>query len=111
MQYTKEASDSNYLENGNKNIGSPMLRLVLKPAAFVLVVLPVLALAGCSDTLTAGQSDTSFATSSKSYDKTLTPEQRKAAISDLQTAQAKRQVEATAQGDAAASPHPAQSQN
>lgn len=88
-----------------------MLRLLLRLAPFGLLALPTLTLAGCSDSLTAGQPDTSFATSSKSYEKTLTPQQQKAAISDLQTEQAKRHAEATGQGDTAASPTPAQSQN
>jgi hypothetical protein len=109
MQYSKRVSDSNRPDAGNKNIGSPMLRLLRKLAAFALLAVPAVTLAGCSDSLMAGKSDTSFATSQKSYDKTLTPEQRKAAISDLQTEQAKRQAEAT--GDAAATAQPAQSQN
>jgi hypothetical protein len=88
-----------------------MPRLLLKLASFGLLALPTLTLAGCSESLTAGPSAPSFATSSKSYEKTLTPEQQKAAISDLQTEQAKRHAEATGQGDTAASPTPAQSQN
>lgn len=109
MQYSKRVSDSNRLKAGKQNIESPMLRLLLKLAVFGLFALPAVTLAGCSDYLMAGKSDPSFATSQKSYDKTLTPEQRKAAISDLQTEQAKRQAEAT--GDTAARPQPAQSQN
>jgi hypothetical protein len=88
-----------------------MPRLLLKLATFGLFALSAVTLAGCSDSLTAGKTDPSFATSQKGYANTLTPEQQKAAISDLQTEQAKRHAEATGQGDAAASPPPAQSQN
>lgn len=86
-----------------------MLRLHLKLAVLSLVALSAMALAGCSDSLVGAKSDPSFATAQKSYGNTLTPEQQKAAISDLQTEQAKRQAEAT--GDTVASPQPAQSQN
>jgi carbamate kinase len=86
-----------------------MLRLHLKLAVLSLVALSAMALAGCSDSLVGAKPDPSFATTQKSYGNTLTPEQQKAAISDLQTEQAKRQAEAT--GDTVASPQPAQSQN
>jgi hypothetical protein len=82
-----------------------MLRLL----AFGFMIVSALGLAGCSDALTGAQPAPSFATSLKGYDKTLTPDQRKAAIADLQTAQSKRQ--AAGQDDPSASSKPAQAQN
>ena len=109
MQYSKGVSDSNRLDARTQNIESPMLRLLVKLAVFGLLALPAATLAGCSDSLVSSKTDPSFATAQKSYGTTLTPEQQKAAISDLQTEQAKRQAEAT--GDTTALPQPAQSQN
>jgi hypothetical protein len=84
-----------------------MLRLL----AFGLVIVAALGLAGCSDSLTGTgvQPSPDFASSLKGYDKTLTPDQQKAAIADLQTAQQKRQV--AGQDDPSAPSKPAQSQN
>ena len=52
----------------------------------MVFALPVLILAGCSDSLIGtAPSPPTFATSNKALDKTLTPEQQKAAIADLQS--------------------------
>jgi len=67
-----------------------MSRLVTNVTAFALLVGPSLILAGCSDT--SGEHPT-YATSIKGYDKALTPAQQKAAITDLQSEQAKRSPE------------------
>jgi hypothetical protein len=84
-----------------------MLRLLV----LGLLALPALCLGGCADSLSGTTpAAPSFAASAKSYDKTLTPDQRKAAIAELQQAeQAKRQV--AGQDDAAPAPKPAQAQN
>ncbi len=77
-------------------------RLLPKRAALMLIACPAIILAGCSDALTtAPSSPPSFAASAKGYEHTLTPEQRKAAIADLEKEQAKRQ--GAAQSDATAS--------
>lgn len=85
MQYSKRVSDSSHAEG--ENIGS---RLLPKLAAFAILVLPALAVASCSDSLTAEKTGTSFATSAKDYENTLTPDQQKALIADLRSEQAKR---------------------
>jgi hypothetical protein len=77
-------------------------RLLSKRAALVLIACPAVILAGCSDSLTsAPSSPPSFAASAKGYEHTLTPEQQKAAIADLEKEQARSQ--AGAQSGATAS--------
>ncbi|MGA8688699.1 MAG: hypothetical protein WB662_02010 [Methyloceanibacter sp.] len=68
-----------------------MLRPLPKLTAFVILVLPVLALGGCSRSSADTRPPPNFNASLKGYDKTLTPEQQAAAIADLQKAQAKQQ--------------------
>lgn len=88
----------------------PVPRLRPKRAALTVFALPVLMLAGCSDSLTSvAPSPPNFATSNKALDKTLTPAQRKAAIADLQSEQAKRQ--GASQDGTTASVKPVQIQN
>jgi hypothetical protein len=77
-----------------------MLRPLPKPAAFVILALP-LATAGCSESLTGSQSAPSFAAAMKGYEKTLNPDQQKAAIAELQNEQTKRQGEGAGQDNAA----------
>jgi hypothetical protein len=60
-----------------------MLLLVPKLAAFPLLVLLGVNLAGCSAKRSHG--DTTFAKEKKGFEKELTPDQRKAAIKQLQT--------------------------
>jgi hypothetical protein len=63
-----------------------------------------------SDSLTStAPSPPTFANSTKALGTTLTPQQRKAAIAELQSEQAKRQGET--QTDTTASVKPAQAQN
>jgi len=107
MQYSKGRAMPIAWEERTKIVVPPMLRLRSKLAAFVIVVLSALALAGCSDSLTGTQPPPNFAKSLNSYDKTLTPEQQKAAIADLQNAQAKNK----APGEDTTAEKPAQSQN
>jgi hypothetical protein len=79
-------------------------------AALMVFASPMLILAGCSDSLiSTAPSPPSFTTSNKALDKTLTPEQRKAAIADLQSEQAKRQ--GASQDGTTASVKPVQAQN
>ena len=67
-------------------------RLPSKRTALALFALPILLLAGCSDSLTsAAPSPSSFDVSNKQLGKTLSQAERKAAIADLQNEQAKRQ--------------------
>ncbi len=88
----------------------PMPSLLPKRAALMVLALPMLILAGCSDSLiSTAPSPPSFTTSNKALDKTLTPEQRKAAIADLQSEQAKRQ--GASQDGTTASVNPVQAQN
>jgi hypothetical protein len=65
-------------------------------------------LAGCSDSLSNAQTNQTFSNSIKSYDKTMTPEQRQAAISDMQKEQAARAAEVGQEG---APGSPAKTQN
>jgi hypothetical protein len=83
-----------------------MLRLPSKRASLLILALPALILAGCSDSLTSSPS--SFNTSAKELGKTLTPAEQQAAISDLQSETSKRQG---ASAETTASVKPAQAQN
>jgi hypothetical protein len=65
-----------------------MSRLVTKLSAFALLVGPGLILAGCSNS----SDQPTYATSIKGYDKTLTSDQQKAAITDLQNEASKRKA-------------------
>ena len=71
-----------------------MLRTLPKLAALVLLVLP---LAGCSESLTDSESAPTFAAAMKGYDKALNPAQQKAAIAELQGEQTKHQGEGAGQ--------------
>ena len=65
-----------------------MYHLVTKLSAFALLVGPGLILAGCSNS----SDHPTYATSIKGYDKTLTSDQQKAAITDLQNEASKRKA-------------------
>jgi hypothetical protein len=86
-----------------------MLRLLSKRASLLIIAFPVLILAGCSDSLTsAGPSPSSFSTSNKQLGKTLSADEQKAAIADLQNEQTRRQG---ASAETTASVKPAEAQN
>jgi hypothetical protein len=86
-----------------------MLRLLSKRASLLIIAFPVLILAGCSDSLTsAGPSPSSFSTSTKQLGKTLSADEQKAAIADLQNEQTRRQG---ASAETTASVKPAEAQN
>ncbi len=63
-------------------------------ARLAAAILLPLALAACADTLTSDEAASS-ATLQREYDKTLTKSERDAAISDLQSASAKKQDQGT----------------
>ena len=52
----------------------------------LILLVPGLAIAvsGCSDSLTSGEPDTTFATASKPYARTLTPEAKQAVVSAME---------------------------
>jgi len=86
-----------------------MLRLLSKRASLLIIAFPVLILAGCSDSLTsAGPSPSSFSTSNKQLGKTLSADEQKAAIADLQNEQTRRQG---GSAETTASVKPAEAQN
>ena len=70
------------------------MRRALPAVARLAAILLPLALTACAETLTSDEA-TSSATLQREYDKTLTKSERDAAISDLQSASAKKQDEGT----------------
>jgi hypothetical protein len=111
MQYSKGHTIPIFARRAMKRMVQYVPRLPSKRASFLLLAFPVLILAGCSDSLTsAAPSPPSFATSKKDMDRTLTPQQQKAAIADMQNTQAKSAAQAGA-ADTTASVKPAQTQN
>jgi hypothetical protein len=110
MQYRKGRAIPIALDQATKRMVGPMPSLLPKRTALMVFALPMLILAGCSDSLiSTAPSPPNFTTSNKALDKTLTPEQRKAAIADLQSEQAKRQ--GASQDGTTASVNPVQAQN
>lgn len=91
--------------NWNTKFMKLLMLLLAKRAVLALFAFPAITLGGCSDSFSTGPSDTSFAASSKGYEKTLTPDQQKALIADLRSEQGNRQ--GTAQDGATASVKPA----
>lgn len=75
------------------------------------MVLSVLPLVGCAESVGVADPNRSFSELMKPYDKTLTRTQQKETISELQGAQAKRDDNGTAQGAAATGTVPASSTN
>jgi hypothetical protein len=110
MQYIKRVKDSNRRDGGNKNNGAKMPLPMPKLIALSFLAGFAAMLAGCSDSLSNADTNQTFSTSLKSYDKTMTPAQRQAAISDMQKEQAARQA-AAAQDGTTESVKPAQTQN
>ena len=110
MQYIKRVKDSNRRDGDIGNNGATMLTAVPKLIAFAMLAGCAVSLAGCSDSLSNADTNQTFSTSLKSYDKTMTPAQRQAAISDMQKEQAARQA-ATASDGTTGSVPPAQTQN
>ena len=87
-----------------------MLWVLSNRASLLVLALPVLILAGCSDSLTSvSPSPQSFASSNKGLGKTLSSAQQKAVIADLQKESAKRQDAPDA--ETTASVKPAEAQN
>ncbi len=110
MQYIKRVQNSNRRDGGNKNNGARMPLPVPKLIVIALLAGCAASLAGCSDSLSNSETNQTFATSLKNYDKTMTPAQRQAAITDLQKEQAAREA-AAAQDGATGSVKPAPVQN
>jgi hypothetical protein len=111
MQYSKGRAIPIAAHWAKKRMVRSMPRLLSKRASLLFLAFPVLIVAGCSESLTsAAPSPPSFSTSKKDMDKTLTPQQQKAAIADLQNTQAKSAAEA-ATSDTTALVKPAQAQN
>jgi uncharacterized membrane protein YgcG len=74
----------------------------------LLAVLLPLGLCACADTLTANDPVPSSSQLRRDYDKTLTKEEKKAVISDLQSETAKNQGEADSDETASTGAKPAQ---
>jgi hypothetical protein len=77
-----------------------ILHMLLRLTALTLTVLSVLPLSGCAESVATGDANRPFTELMKPYAKTLTKEQQKATISELQSAQAKRDETGSAQGAA-----------
>jgi hypothetical protein len=71
-------------------------RMSLSLSMRILLLLVTLGLAGCADTLTAGQPLQRFTDLVKPYNKTLTKEQQEAAITELRDEKTKHDQEAQA---------------
>lgn len=81
-----------------------MLRLMLKLAALLALILPALALAGCSDSLSGN--DMSFAKVNEGYKDTLSEQNKKAVISEMKKQQAEVQKAAGIEVETTASTTP-----
>ena len=108
MQYIKRVKDSNRRDGETKNNGATMPLPVPKLIALAILAGLAGSLAGCSDSLSNADTNQTFSNSIKSYDKTMTPAQRQAAISDLQKEQAARAATAEDGTTGAVKPAPAQ---
>jgi hypothetical protein len=106
MQYSKGRAIPIAVAETRERLPEAMLRLLSKWASSLILALPVLILAGCSDSLTTGPS--TFSASTKQLGKTLSAAEQKAAIADLQNEHARRQG---ASAESTASVKPAQTQN
>jgi len=107
MQYSKGRAIPIAVAETRERLPEAMLRLLSKRASFLILVLPVLILAGCSDSLTSAGPST-FSASTKQLGKTLSAAEQKAAIADLQNEQTRRQG---ASAESTASVKPAEAQN
>jgi hypothetical protein len=109
MQYSKGRAIPIAVDQTRERLAEAMLRLLSKRASFLILALPVLILAGCSDSLTsAGPSPSTFSASTKQLGKTLSPAEQKAAIADLQDETSRREG---GSAETTASTKPAQAQN
>jgi hypothetical protein len=109
MQYSKGRAIPIAVDRTRERLPEAMLRLLSKRASFLVLALPVLIFAGCSDSLTsAGPSPSTFAASTKQLGKTLSPAEQKAAIADLQGETSRREG---GSAETTASTKPAQAQN
>jgi len=109
MQYSKGRAIPIAVAETRERLPEAMLRLLSKRASFLILALPVLILAGCSDSLTSvAPSPSSFNTSTKQLGKTLSAAEQKAAIADLQGEQSRR---GGASAETTASTKPPQAQN
>jgi hypothetical protein len=82
-----------------------MLRLTLKLAAFLALILPALTLAGCSESLSGN--DMTFAKVDEGYKNTLSDDKKKAVISEMKKEQAEVQKAAGIEPETTASTKPA----
>lgn len=87
-----------------------MLRTLPSYASRLLALLIPLGLAACADTITSSEV-TPSSQLRKEYDKTLTKSEQKAAISDLEAAQAKARGEAGTKSTGATGAKSAQTQD
>jgi hypothetical protein len=87
-----------------------MLRALPSHALRLLTLLIPLGLAACADTISPSEV-TPSSQLLKEYDKTLTKSEQKAAISDLEAAQAKARGEASPESTGATGAKPAQTQD
>jgi hypothetical protein len=83
MQYNNESSISNRLKN-LQPVGGTGVAAAFTGLRLAVIAAATFALSACSDSLTAGQPDNTFATESKAYAKALTPEAKKLVISAMQ---------------------------
>lgn len=65
------------------------IRMPFRLAGLVFAALMALSLGGCADSLTAGKPLSRFTDLVRGYDKTMTKEEQKAAIAELQEEQAR----------------------
>ena len=103
MQYSKGRAIPITVHQGPKISVRSVVQLASKQEALVLFALPLLILGGCSDSLVSAAPSPSSFDASK-LGKTLSSEERKAAIADLQNEQAKRQGSADATTTASVKP-------
>ncbi len=94
MQYNKWGTIANRHGKPTTQADSLMLRLPGLSLRLLAVLLP-LGLAACADTLTSKETASS-ATLQRDYDKTLTKDEQKAAISDMQAAAAAKRPDPAA---------------
>ena len=87
-----------------------MLRALPSFTSRLLALLVPLGLAACADTISSSEV-TPSSELLKEYDKTLTKSEQKAAISDLEAAQAKARGEASPESTGATDAKPAQTQD
>jgi|SRR5688500_18831403 hypothetical protein len=108
MQYNNESSISNRLKNSVQSAGGAGIGAFRTGLRLAAIAAATFALSACSDSLTAGQPDNTFATESKAYAKALTPEAKKMVISAMQQ---ERDLKAASAGKPKAKGEAEKSQN